>query len=163
MRQCFRIAFFVVVILLTWASSEAQEAAVRTPFKVYVAAPGTDSYARDILVRKFKALRDVRVIGVCEEMPCDTEDEEDIRVYFLAYEARFNSGKATNYWNFSLVFAVQSTKKGAYFIMQHWMRTGVQTENIEDTCEQIAKTFNDEVLGPIRKILVHNGNKTASK
>jgi hypothetical protein len=161
-RWYLRIPLFVVVILTTWASSEAQQSITRTPFYVYLEAPNSDALAVEQMTAKLRAMRGVRLVGVCKTIPCDRDAKEDVRISMIAYEAKFRSGNPTNYWNFSIVFAVRSPKKDAYYIVNHWLRTGVFGEDLEKTCEEIVKDLDDGVFEPIRKETVRR-DKTANR
>lgn len=162
MKQAIKVLSLVALMLAAISIARAQESTTRTPFYVYLAAPTSDELARNKLAASLRKMRNVRLTGVCADLPCNEEGKEDVRISLIAYESKFQSGRITNYWNFSIVFGVRSPKKDAYYIVQHWMRTGVFVEDLDKTCDEIVKLLNDGVFEPIRKATVHR-DKTASK
>lgn len=162
MKQAIKVLFIAALMIVVVSLARAQQPITRTPFYVYIEAPNSDPLVVDKLVIELRKTKDVRLNGVCKDFPCDKEVNEDVRISLIAYEARFSSGRATNYWNFSIVFGVRSPKKNAYYIVQHWMRTGVFGEDLDKTCDEIVKLLNDGVFEPIRKATVHR-DKTANK
>jgi hypothetical protein len=162
MKQAIKVLLIAALMILAISIARAQQPITQTPFYVYLVAPNSDTLARDKLAAKLREMRGVRLTGVCKELPCDEEGKEDVRISLIAYESKFQSGRVTNYWNFSIVFGVRSPKKDAYYIVQHWMRTSVFVEDLDKTCDEIVKLLNDGVFEPIRKVTVHR-DKTASK